>query len=366
MKITGTLPSLIANQVYDEIPDEIITKGNDIDIHFEDNGTVTVLYAIAVSNKGEYEIVEIDDPLNLLPEYDKGDIIGKDAISKLLMSSINSNVILSINLRGKAHYKRLDKQKEKQKKKEEKQRARYEKKAYRKDLIDVQTAQEFIRSYEGFGSAKVGKVELMNKKYGGNYKALVGNPPTQDYSVWQLYRNGDDFRVLDIDNKLSAEQAIQIFDELEGNKYDGSPREEPVTKEQESDNVIDTEEPNTEEPDTEQESDNVIDEQKIQKEAEKKRKAEEKEAKKAQKEQKKQNKKAEKERQKKADKKEVGTYDWKDLGDGFAYKIVGAMLKHKKEEEEKKSKYNGCNVTGCEDGNLTGQNTGNVSEGVTL
>lgn len=340
MKITGTLPSLIANQVYDEIPDDIIVKGNDIDIHIEDNGTVTDLYAIAVSNKGEYEIVEIDDTLNVLPEYDKGDIINKDAISKIFLSSINSNVITSINLRGKMHYKKLDKQEEKRKQKEQKQREKYEKKAYKKDLIDAQTAQEFIRSYEGFDSAKVGKVELMNKKYGGNYKVLVGNPPTQDYSVWQLYRNGNDFRVLDMDNKLSAEQAVQIFDELEGNTYDGSPKttetENTVVEEESTDNVID--EKNT------------------------KTKTEKPEKKQKQKPEKKQKKQKEK---KYNGTKEVDTYDWKDLGDGFEYKIVGAMLKHKKEKEEK-SKYNGCNVTGCEDGNLTGQNTGNVSEGATL
>ena len=98
MTITGTIPSAIANflKTEDESLNGIEIKGNDIDVILTDNGTYTELYGVGMGN-GSYEIIEIDDNLNLLPEYEKGDVVSNDVLKKMFTTVINSSLILSFS-----------------------------------------------------------------------------------------------------------------------------------------------------------------------------------------------------------------------------------------------------------------------------
>ncbi len=336
MEITGIIPSIIADRL-SFIGDNIIVKGSDIDIHINDNGTVTDLYAVKIGS--DYEIVELDDNANVLTDYDEGDVINVDVITKIFMSAITSSLILSFNPLGKIKYGIKDKMAD--------TRDRYNKAKSKinksidwlMDNMDIPTAQEFVRKQKGFEKAKVGRVESMPGEDGGHFKVMVGNPADKTYSVWQLYRNGNDIRTLDSDIGLDADSAIRKFDSLEGAHYDGSYDEayennnvNPEEYQNEENNVSDN---LNEIPD---EEDNVYDEEGL------------KYAKKAE------NTKKDKRKFKKARKSEEG---WETNDDGFEYKVVASLEKETDNvintKKKKKSKYNGCNVTGCEnaDGTVT-------------
>ena len=310
MQITGIIPSIIADRL-SFTGDNIIVKGSDIDIHIKDGGNTTDLYAVKVGK--DYEIVEFDDAAGVLSEYDEGDLISADVITKLFMSAITNSLILSFNPLGKIKYGIKDKVAD-TKNKFNKAKSKINKGIdWLMDNMDIPTAQEYIRKQKGFDSAKVGRVESMPGEDGGYFKIMVGNPKDKTYSVWQLYRNGNDIRTLNTDKGLDAESAIKKFDSLEGAHYDGS-----YDEAYENNNV------NVEKP----EENNTIEGQEI---------YDEDGLKEAKKEEPKKIKKNKKE-------KGVSVSDWKDAGDGFEYKISAAFKNHKK----KKSKYNGCNVTGCE------------------
>ena len=337
MEITGIIPSIIADRL-SFTGDNIIVKGSDIDIHISDNGTVTDLYAVKVGN--DYEIVELDDAANVMPDYDEGDVISADVITKIFMSAITSSLILSFNPLGKIKYGIRDKT-DNARTKFNKAKERINKGInWLMDSMDIPTAQEYIRKQKGFEKAKVGRVELMPGEDGGYFKVMVGNPADKTYSVWQLYRNGNDIRTLTTDIGLDADSAIQKFDSLEGAHFDGSYDEayennnvNPEDYQTEEDNVQE-ESDNLNEVPTEE--DNVYDEEGL------------KYAKKAE------NTKKDKRNFKKAGKSKKG---WETTDDGFEYKVVAALERETDNvvdvKKKKKSKYNGCNVTGCENADGT-------------
>lgn len=346
MTITGTIPSAIANflKKENESLNGIEIKGNDIDVILTDKGTYTELYAIGMGN-GSYEIIEIDDNLDLLPEYEESDVISNDVLKKLFSTVINSSLILSFNPLGKVKYGIKDKVSD-VKGKFNKAKGKINKGIdWLMDNMDIPTAQEFIRKQKGFEKAKVGRVESMPGEDGGYFKVMVGNPKDKTYSVWQLYRNGNDIRTLTADLGLDADSAIQKFDSLEGAHYDGSYDEAYENNnvnlddyKTEEDNVTETEETSEENlNEIPSEEDNVYDEEGL------------KYAKKAE------TTKKDKRKFKKANKSDEG---WESTDDGVEYKVVAA-LEHDEDnvieidsKKKKKSKYNGCNVTGYEDGTL--------------
>ncbi len=284
MTITGTIPSAIANflKSKDESLNGIEIKGNDVDIILTDKGQFTELYAIGMGN-GSYEIIEIDDNLSLLPEYDEGDVISNDVLKKVFSTVINSSLILSFNPLGKIKYGVIDKANNVKNKVKKGTNKLKEAGKWIADIISPEDAQKFIRTLKGFDRAKVGEVKRIGGKTGGYYGVLFGNPADKKFYVWTIYRNGNEYRALNDKNHpqfstKDGDEALDAYNKLVG-KF-----------EEESETVEQTEE------------DNVIEET---------------------------------------------DEGWQYTDDGFAYKINESMKKKKK-----KSKYNGCNVTGYEDGTL--------------
>lgn len=269
MKITGVIPQIVASD-FPELKENVIIKGNDIDITISDGGKETYLYAIRTGR--DYDIVDLDDNLNILPEYDEGDIIGLDVVKKLFMQSIMSSLIVSFSPLGKirdAAENVVNKGKNAYKKGKNKLNKAVK---WLIDEIDEEDAQNWIRRYDKYSRAKVGRVEMISDKLGGTFAALVGNPADKTYSVWIIYRNGNTFKTKTVYSPLSSSEALNTFNTITGDKLE----DDSTTKDK---------------------------------------------------------------------------GEWKQ-GEGFQVKDsdVNQSIKKKK----KKSKYNGCNVTGCEDGNLTG------------
>lgn len=342
MEITGKIPSLIANRL-PQLGDNIIVTGSDIDIQVKDKGKVSTLYAVRVGS--DWEISELDDSANVFPEYDEADIISADVITKFFTSAITNSLILSFNPLGKVRYGIKDKV--------DAMKGKIQKGLnWLTDKITVEDAQNVIREQPGFESAKVGKVDLMNKDWGGNYKALAGNPSDKSYSVWQIYRNGNEYRILKKTTGLTAEQAVEKYDSLAGTHYDGTKgevEEEPLEEQNVEEGTAEeqTEENNVSEGAEEQtpEEDNVEDV--YDDEGLKYAKMND-----PDKKEKRKFKKAKKDKDK-----------WEKTEDGVEY-MVAALIKSEEDDnvldvnkKKKKSKYNGCNVTGCEDGNLAGEGT---------
>lgn len=228
MDITGKLPRTIVDNLskLNVIVDDIMIAGDDIDVIFTKNGTQTSLYAVYVGNN-RWVIEELEDAANLFPSMEEGDALSADAISKTFTSAITSGLILSFNPLGKIKYGIRD---------VGKAVGRAAKKVgkgiadWAADRLDADQAENFIRKNGPYRrkyfdtrddkvkekkdySAKninVGKIEKMGKM--GHWKVLTGNPDTQDFQVWHLYRNGMKTRVLDLRTNLQAQEAQWAFD----------------------------------------------------------------------------------------------------------------------------------------------------------
>lgn len=105
MDITGRLPRQIIDTLnkLDVVVEGIQIAGNDIDVTLTQNGESTTIYAVYTGN-GRWEVSEIDDNINIFPDVEPGDIVTSDLISKLFINSINSSLILSFNPLGKIKY----------------------------------------------------------------------------------------------------------------------------------------------------------------------------------------------------------------------------------------------------------------------
>lgn len=287
MEITGKLPKMIVDRLSNVgvVTDGIITNTDDIDVTITKNGTPTVLYAIYIGD-GKWSVDSIEDNANLFPSLNEGDTIGVDYVSKLFVSSIHSsvvqegdNLIVSFNPLGAVAYglkdagiKVVDKIKETGSKIGD----------FIKDRIDADQAEEYIRksgpikvSYIDKRDNKkkkmnyptsdinVGKIEPLGKQ--GHYKVLTGNPETQDFQVWHLYRNGNKIRTVDVKTGLEDKEATWVYknnipktwskSDWNGTERNEAKEHESVKDFSEEDNVVDERE-NT----PVDETDNVVDE----------------------------------------------------------------------------------------------------------
>lgn len=226
MTITGTIPNVIASLLKKENQslNGIEIKGNDIDVVLVDDGIYTELYAIGMGN-GTFEIIELEDNLNLLPEYDVGDVVSNDVLRKLFYTVINSSLILSFNPLGEVKYgikDKIDNLKEKaQNVKDWANNTLYAEDAekwirgngpYRRTFTDARDGQTRTKKDYNAGRINVGKIQQLNDEGKGHYKVLSGNPATQDFQVWHLYKNGNKIRCVDLKTGLKAQEAQWVYD----------------------------------------------------------------------------------------------------------------------------------------------------------
>lgn len=216
--ISGFLPSILYNNIPHENYSNLYQKGSDIDITITD-GRSTYLSGITLGN-GTWEIEELDDNLNLFPEYSEGDVISRDVLLKVLKSLSalkQSRNIFSFNALGKIKYGIQDKV-------EGIKDTVGKAKQWLTDDITPEIAQNFLqKSYPG---AKVGKIDKYSSKDGGIYKVLFGVPSEKKYYVMCLMRNGNKIRELDDDDY----EETPIYSFKDGNMamkaYDQYPSDE--------------------------------------------------------------------------------------------------------------------------------------------
>ena len=226
INLTGKIPQILKDKLVSTgvIVDNLVVGGNNIDVTFDNKGTPTTLAATFVGN-GKWVIDELDDGGNLFPEIEDGDSVSLDMFTKLFINSINSSLILSFNPLGKVKYGVKDvatKVGDTVKKVGkavgdwalDKVDADQAEKAIRK-LGKVKTTffdprdNKVKRGSFSTGGVNVGKIESLGKM--GHYKVLTGNPGTQDFQVFHLYRNGNKYRVLDARTGLEAEEAKYVY-----------------------------------------------------------------------------------------------------------------------------------------------------------
>ena len=192
MDISGFLPSILYNDIPHEKYGNLYAKGSDVDITIS-NGSSTYISGITLGN-GSWEIDELDDGLNLFPEYSAGDVISRDVLLKVLtsVSSLSqSRHIFSFNALGKVKYGIQDKTSGIRDKVTKA-------KQWLTDEITPEIAQEFLqKSYSG---ASIGKIDKYSSKDGGIYKVMFGVPSEKKYYVMCLQRNGNKIRELDDDD----------------------------------------------------------------------------------------------------------------------------------------------------------------------
>ena len=228
MDITGTLPKSIVDELskLDVVVSDIRQAGDDIDIIFTINGIQTSFYAVYVGNQ-KWVIEELEDNANLFPTLEEGDTIGINAVAKLFTSSITSSLLVSFSPLGKIKNKIKDIAGNIKDKAETKAKQVDD---WVNDKIDPDQAQEALRNYKSVtytgyddrdetmkkmkfnpSQVNVGKIAPLNDQK-GQYKVLTGNPPTQDFQVWHLSRNGKTIRVEDLKAQLKAEEAKWVYD----------------------------------------------------------------------------------------------------------------------------------------------------------
>ena len=228
--ISGFLPSILYNEIPHENYENLYSKGSDIDITIS-NGSSTYISGITLGN-GSWEIDELDDNLNLFPEYSAGDVISRDVLLKVLISvsSLNqSRHIFSFNALGKVKYGIKDVADKVTKAKQ-----------WLTDEITPEIAQDFLqKSYPG---ARIGKIDKYSSKDGGIYKVMFGVPSEKKYYVMCLQRNGNKIRELDDDDYKET----PIYSFTDGNMamkaYDQYPSEEGLEEIQEETSEITLEE----------------------------------------------------------------------------------------------------------------------------
>ena len=195
VKVSGIVPTILYNEI--EGNENLVAKGNDLDIKAAKGGRVTNLSAITVGN-GKWEIYEMDDAANLFPEYEEGDILSLDVLKKVLNQGVELNQsrqIFSFNLLGKIKYGLKDVGDAVDEKAGKIQKGLGKIKNWFTDELDKETAENYLRQY--YPGANVGKVGMTLKQDGKYWKVLFGVPSEGKFYVLTLYRNGNDIRTLD-------------------------------------------------------------------------------------------------------------------------------------------------------------------------
>lgn len=198
VKVSGIVPTILYNEI--EGNEDLVAKGSDLDIKAAKGGRVTSLSAIAVGN-GKWEIYEMDDAANLFLEYDEGDILSLDVLKKILNQGIDLNQsrqIFSFNLLGKIKYGLKDVGDAVDEKAGKIQRGLGKIKNWFTDELDKETAENYLRQY--YPGANVGEVAMTLNQDGKYWKVLFGVPSEKKFYVLTLYKNGNDIRTLDDDD----------------------------------------------------------------------------------------------------------------------------------------------------------------------
>ena len=226
IEITGKIPLLLKNKLESAgvLVDGLITGGNNINVTLNSKGVETTVEATFVGN-GKWVVDSLDDAANLFPEIEEGDSVSADMFTKLFMNSINSGLILSFNPLGEVKYgikDKIDNLKEKaQKVKDWANNTLYAEDAekwirgngpYRRTFTDARDGQTRTKKDYSAGRINVGKIQQLNDEGKGHYKVLTGNPATQDFQVWHLYKNGNKIRCLDLKTGLKAQEAQWVYD----------------------------------------------------------------------------------------------------------------------------------------------------------
>ena len=227
ISITGKLPRSIVDSLnkMNVVVNDVQIVGDDIDVTLTaDNNVSSTLYAIYVGN-GKWVVDELDDVANLFPEIEEGDSVSVDMFTKLFVNSINSSLILSFNPLGEIKYgikDKIDNLKEKaQKAKDWANNTLYAEDAekwirgngpYRRTFTDARDGQTRTKKDYTAGRINVGKIQQLNDEGKGHYKVLSGNPATQDFQVWHLYKNGNKIRCLDVKTGLKPQEAQWVYD----------------------------------------------------------------------------------------------------------------------------------------------------------
>ena len=264
MNVYGKMPKQLYESLkrLDVAVNDVQIVGDDIDLMFDSNGTSTLLYAIYVGN-GKWLIDELEDDLNLFPALQESDTIGLDAVTKQFVNSINSSLILSFNPLGRVKYgikDKIDKVKDVGRKvvdwatdklyAEDAEKWLRTNGPYRRTFTDKRDGKTRVKKDYGASNINVGKLESLGKQ--GHYKVLTGNPDTQDFQVWHLYKNGNKIQCLDVKTGLQPQEAQWVYDNNIPKKWseqDWNPSGEIPEKankievqevdENEEDNVID-------------------------------------------------------------------------------------------------------------------------------
>lgn len=226
INLTGKIPQILKDKLVSTgvIVDNLVVGGNNIDVTFSNKGTPTTLTATFVGN-GKWVVDELEDSANLFPQIEEGDSVSLDMFTKLFINSINSSLILSFNPLGRVKYGVKDVATKVGDTVKKVGKAVGD---WALDKVDADQAQAAIRK---LGKVKttfvdprddkkkkgtfsttgvnVGKVESLGKM--GHYKVLTGNPATQDFQVFHLYRNGNKYRVLDAKTGLKSKEALWVY-----------------------------------------------------------------------------------------------------------------------------------------------------------
>lgn len=198
VKVSGIVPTILYNEI--EGNENLVAKGSDLDIKAAKGGRVTNLSAITVGN-GKWEIYEMDDSANLFPEYDEGDILSLDVLKKVLNQGVElsqSRQVFSFNLLGKIKYGLKDAGEAVDEKVGGIKKGLGKVKNWFTDELDKETAENYLRQY--YPGANVGKIDLTMDQDGKYYKVLFGVPSEGKFYILTLYRNGNDIRTLDDDD----------------------------------------------------------------------------------------------------------------------------------------------------------------------
>lgn len=227
ISITGKLPRSIVDSLnkMNVVISDVQIVGDDIDVTLTaDNDISSTLYAIFVGN-GKWVIDELDDAANLFPEIEEGDSVSADMFTKLFINSINSSLILSFNPLGEVKYgikDKIDNLKEKARRvKDWANNTLYAEDAekwirgngpYRRTFTDARDGQTRTKKDYSASRINVGKIQQLGDEGKGHYKVLTGNPATQDFQVWHLYKNGNKIRCLDVKTGLKPQEAQWVYD----------------------------------------------------------------------------------------------------------------------------------------------------------
>ena len=198
VEASGFVPTILYNEI--EMKDNLVAKGSDIELKIRSAGRTTSVEAVTLGG-GKWEIEELDDAANLFPEYSPGDVISLDVLKKVLNQGnplAQSREILSFNLLGKIKYGLKDIGDAVDEKVGGVKKGLKKVGDWFTDAMDKETAQNYLRQY--YPGANVGEVAMTLNQDGKYWKVLFGVPSEEKFYVLTLYRNGNDIRTLDDDD----------------------------------------------------------------------------------------------------------------------------------------------------------------------